>query len=276
MTDEEWAKFQQGRQAITGGDGSSGGGFFTDVGHVARGAVKGALSNVTGAAEVLGNVTGAEGVLSQVPGVSRAAKGVKDWVNDRSGEDAWESAGRFGGEWGSLMIPGLDLGIGAKIGGRAAEALMQNPAAVKYLNNYAMKYGPQGAADLMNDVLDWGEKLGTGSATGAEAGAVKDPEHPLEGAAIGGTVGAAAPVARAGVGAAARAIPPWAKTAGTLAGGVALEEGLRHGRYVPGAFYAAHAMPSALAGVAATAAGYPGLAGGAASQMFGSGDDQGQ
>lgn len=169
------------------------------------------------------NVAGLETAASKIPGMGFMApwKSTQEWLNrpDRGG---WETAGRLGGEYGSLMIPGLDAPAGAGMLGRLA-------------------------VDAAKGAV--GGMAGTGDPQGAESGAAT-----AGGSTLARTLGRAA-LSRV------PAPLRWLGDKAATVGGIMAAENMMHGKgrgggYVP-YWYIGHSLPSALSALAAIALGAP-------------------
>lgn len=258
VSDEDWTKFSAGRDTPSGGDS----GETTWTGDIARGLGKGALSNVTGLWSAATNLTGTNERLGP-------PKALTDWVD--SPGDTTETIARQVGDYGSLMIPGLDLGLGAKFGTKAAQwAFMHGPELAKL----AKVFGPKAAQSMVESMWHTLPKVGEGVTKGAIGGMAHDPEHPLQGAATGATVGGGGMLARKAIPAAWNKIPAkarqFAATAGAVTSGMGIYDIARnaigHG-WFPGEYHLAYSLPSSLAALAAFATGKPGAMGGFASSL---------
>ncbi|HEY4808200.1 MAG TPA: hypothetical protein VIH81_10725 [Roseiarcus sp.] len=217
----------------------------------------------------------ARGVASDIPGAASSAFATQD--------DAGlvEQGARYAGEYGPMLIPGLDFGLGAKFGTKAAEwALQHGPE----LQTLAKAVGPDAARRMIHGLWDTAPKVGRAASQGAIGGALMDPEHPLEGAATGAVTAPAFGAARAGfrglsptVKHAAVAVPSAAATTGAIIGAKEMMGG-RRGEEWPVYFGARQAMSPLLA-LAAAATGKPAIAGGAGAltrKLTGDDDDGGQ
>lgn len=213
----------------------------------------------------------ARGVASDIPGVSSSEFATQDDAGPV------EQGARYAGEFGPMLIPGLDFGLGAKFGTKAAEwALQHGPS----LQKLAKVVGPEAARRMIHGLWDTAPKVGRAVGQGAVGGVMADPEHPLEGAATGAATAPLAGAARAGFRGlgptakhAAVAVPTAAATAGTM---MAAKEMAGRGDEWPVYFGVRGAM-SPLLGLAAAATGKPALAGaaGSAARRW-MGDDSGQ
>jgi hypothetical protein len=201
----------------------------------------------------------ARGVASDIPGVSSSQFATQDDAGPV------EQGARYVGEYGPMLIPGLDFGLGAKFGTKAAEwALQHGPE----LQTLAKAVGPDAARRMIHGLWDTAPKVGRAATQGAIGGVMADPEHPLQGAATGAVTAPLVGAARRGFGAltptvkhAAVAVPTAAATAGGM---MAAREMAGRGDEWPAYFGVRGAMPSLL-GLAAAATGKPALAGAAGS-----------
>lgn len=203
----------------------------------------------------------ARGLASDIPGLSSSQFATQDDAGPV------EQGARYVGEYGPLFVPGLDFGLGAKFGTKAAEWALQHGPSIEKL---AKLVGPDAARRMIHGIWDTMPKVGRAAGQGAVGGALMDPEHPLEGAATGAVTAPAVGAARAGVG---RLVSPRVQDlAGKAAGGAATAGGIiaaqqmmggRRGEEWPLYFGARQAM-SPLLGLAAVATGRPALAGAAA------------
>jgi hypothetical protein len=248
LSDDQWTKFQQWHQAganqqapaAAGGDTPTGDTpWYTQLG---RGA--------------------ARGVASDIPGLSTS----KFATQDDAGPI--ETGARWAGEYGPLFIPGLDLGLGAKAGLKAASFLDSGPV----LSALEKALGPDRALKAFYKILDTAPKAGTALAKGAIGGVAGDPEHPVQGAATGALTGGAVSAIPSGV-------KKFATGAAATGTGLAAYEAMRgHGESWPAYFAARHTL-SPLVGLASAAAlQKPALAGaaGSAARRWWEGDDDGQ
>lgn len=278
MTDEEWkAHVQQWRQrggvesqkapdpatTSTTDDPSLLSEIGSGIYQTGRGMLKGAYSNIAGLETAASKATGIEAL-----GPSKTGK---DWLAQQD-ESGLETAGRFIGDYGSLAIPGLDFGLGARFGTKAAEWALDHGPEIATL---AKTVGPARAQKMIEGL--WGSlpKLGTGATRGAIGGATHDPNHPLRGVETGATIGTLGTLARQALPATWRTIPhalreaaKWATVGSTI--GLS-EEAMRNmtgrGGYFPGMWHLAYGFPSALAGLAGFATGKPAIMGAAASDI---------
>ena len=201
----------------------------------------------------------ARGVASDIPGASSSEFATQDDAGPV------EQGARYVGEYGPMLIPGLDFGLGAKFGTKAAEwALQHGPE----LQTLAKAVGPDAARRMIHELWDTAPKVGRAATQGAIGGVMADPEHPLQGAATGAVAAPVVGAARRGFGAltptvkhAAIAVPTAAATAGGM---MAAREVAGRGEEWPAYFGVRGAMPSLL-GLAAAATGKPALAGAAGS-----------
>lgn len=201
----------------------------------------------------------ARGVASDIPGASSSEFATQDDAGPV------EQGARYVGEYGPMLIPGLDFGLGAKFGTKAAEwALQHGPE----LQTLAKAVGPDAARRMIHELWDTAPKVGRAATQGAIGGVMADPEHPLQGAATGAVAAPVIGAARRGFGAltptvkhAAIAVPTAAATAGGM---MAAREVAGRGEEWPAYFGVRGAMPSLL-GLAAAATGKPALAGAAGS-----------
>lgn len=217
---------------------------------------------VTGVARgAYSNVAGLETAASKIPGLGWVApsKSTTDWLN-RDDAGPVETAARLGGEYGSLMIPGLDLGLGAKFGEKAAAWALEHGPEIETL---ARAIGPSKAQALVEKIWSGLPKVGQATAQGAIGGATTgDPK----GAAAGAATGAATLPVSAASKAAWQAVPSGVRHAAQAGAGVAGYEGARQvmgrgaGSWLP-EWYVGHHIPSALASLAAMVLRRPALAG---------------
>jgi hypothetical protein len=199
----------------------------------------------------------ARGVASDIPGVSTSSFATQDDAGPV------EQGARYVGEYGPMLIPGLDFGLGAKFGTKAAEwALQHGPE----LQKLAKVVGPDAARRMIHGMWDTAPKAGRAVTQGAIGGVMADPEHPLEGAATGAVTAPVVGAARAGFGRlsptvrhAAVAVPTAAATAGGM---MAAKEMGGRGDEWP-LYFGVRGSMSPLLGLAAAATGKPTLAGAA-------------
>jgi hypothetical protein len=212
----------------------------------------------------------ARGVASDIPGASSSEFATQDDAGPV------EQGARYVGEYGPMLIPGLDFGLGAKFGTKAAEWALQHGPELKTL---AKALGPDAARRMIHGLWDTAPKVGRAATQGAIGGVMADPEHPLQGAATGAVAAPVVGAARRGFGAltptvkhAAIAVPTAAATAGGM---MAAREVAGRGEEWPAYFGVRGAMPSLL-GLAAAATGKPALAGaaGAAARRWTDDDSQ--
>jgi hypothetical protein len=212
----------------------------------------------------------ARGVASDIPGASSSEFATQDDAGPV------EQGARYVGEYGPMLIPGLDFGLGAKFGTKAAEWALQHGPELKTL---AKAVGPDAARRMIHSLWDTAPKVGRAVTQGAIGGVMADPEHPLKGAASGAVAAPVVGAVRRGFGAltptvkhAAIAVPTAAATAGGM---MAAREVAGRGEEWPAYFGVRGAMPSLL-GLAAAATGKPALAGaaGAAARRWTDDDSQ--
>ena len=243
MTDEEWNNTQQGLHAKAQG---------MDPNKPAPeepGFLKQAARGFT------------RGVASDVPGLSSSQFATQD--------DAGmvETGSRWAGEAAPFFVPGLDFGLGARFGTKAAEwALEHGPS----LQKLAKVLGPDAARRMVHGLWDTAPKVGRAVGQGAVGGVMADPEHPLKGAVTGAVAAPVVGAARSAFGRlsptvrhAAVAVPA---AAGTTASLLAAKQMGGRGEEWPVYFGARQAM-SPLLGLAAAATGKPALAGGAGAAL---------
>lgn len=249
LSDDQWNEFQKwhqkGAPGIKSGDPKGGeadeSGFWGGVKQVGRGLARGAASDVP-----------------------------FNTVDPEADKSALETGARWVGEFGPLLIPGLDLGAGAKVA-----SWLTSPTAVNALTKVVGSV-PKARAALQ-------ALAGTAPAVtkGAVGGAMMDPQHPVKGAAEGAVAGPVARATSAGARAVGRAMPSWAKAGAAAAGGGALGSAMYsaggHGHgYYPW-YHAAYGLTPALPALAAAAMGNPAFAGGmAARTLQGDDDDSGK
>jgi hypothetical protein len=233
LSDDQWTKFQQwhqagaNQQAPTGDPASGDPGVLTQLG---RGL--------------------ARGVASDVPGLSSS----KFATQDDAGPI--ETGARWAGEYGPMFAPGLDLGLGAKFGTKAAEWALEHGPSIQTLTKVL---GADRAQRMLEGLWSAAPKVGSAAAKGAVGGVMADPEHPVQGAATGAVAGPA-------VGAIPSGVKKFATGAAATGTGLAAYEAMRgHGESWPAYFAARHTL-SPLVGLAGAAAlQKPVLAGAAAS-----------
>jgi hypothetical protein len=214
----------------------------------------------------------ARGLASDIPGASSSQFATQDDAGPV------EQGARYVGEYGPLFVPGLDFGLGAKFGTKAAEWALQHGPSIQTL---AKAVGPEAARRMIHGLWDTLPSVGSHAAKGAIGGAAMDPEHPLQGAATGAGTAIAGGAARRAFG----TLPaPIQHAAGGVAGGVGLGAGIegarmlgegRRGEDWPMYLTLRHAISPLLA-IAAAAGRLPAAAGGAgasAAKMLG--DDNG-
>jgi hypothetical protein len=183
----------------------------------------------------------ARGVASDVPGLSTSEFATQDDAGPI------ETASRYAGEYGPMLLPGLDLGLGAKFGTKAAEwALQHGPE----LQTLAKVVGPARAQQMIHGLWNTLPKLGSASAKGAVGGVMADPEHPVRGATTGALTGPAV----AAIPRPARSFATKAAAAGAgLAGWEAAKDMIGgRGENLPAYFAARHSI-APLGGLAAAA-----------------------
>lgn len=239
LSEDQWTKFQQWRQGgapkqiAPGGaaaDGQSGDpAWYTQIG---RGL--------------------ARGVASDIPVLSSSQFATQ--------EDAGplETGARLVGEYGPMFIPGLDFGLGAKFGTKAAQWALEHGPALKTLEKVL---GPAKAQAMIEGLWHGAPKAGSAVAEGAIGGVMADPEHPIRGATTGAVTGGVV-----------RALPKGVKkfATGTAAAGAGYgaweaTRGARGGRGGdwPAYFAAQHVMSPLAMTAAAAALHRPALAGAA-------------
>lgn len=253
---DDWVKDLQDFGGQTGGGSGDKTSFAGDV---ARGLAKGAASNVTGLWSGATN-------LIDAPRLG-PPKALTDWV-DAPG-DTTETIAHTVGDYGSLALtPGLDLGLGAKFGAKAAQWALEHGPSIQTL---AKAVGPERAQRMIHGLWDTLPKVGKGVTQGAVGGVAHDPEHPVAGATTGAMAGGAGMAARQAIPAAIKTIPPearhLARTIGGTAAGFGLYDAARHAMghgWFPGEYHLAYTLPSALAALAAFATGRPAAMGAAA------------
>jgi hypothetical protein len=202
----------------------------------------------------------ARGLASDVPGLSSS----KFATQDDAGPV--EQGARYVGEYGPLFIPGLDFGLGAKFGTKAAEwALANGPE----LHTLAKVFGEDGARRLVHGLWDTMPKVGRAAGQGAVGGAMMDPEHPLQGAATGAVTAPIVGGARRAFGKLSPTVKHAAVAVPAAAAGGATYMGAREmmggrGEEWP-LYFSTRAAMSPLLGLAAAATGKPALAGAAGS-----------
>ena len=178
-----------------------------------------------------------------------------------------------------MFVPGLDFGLGAKFGTKAAEwALAHGPS----IQTLAKTVGPEAARRMIHGMWDTLPSIGSHAARGAIGGVMGDPQHPLEGAATGAGTAIAGGAARKAFGTLS---PRLQHAAGGVATGVGMGAGLEGARMMEGGrrrggedwpmyLTMRHALSPLLA-IAAAAARLPAAAGagGAATRNLMSGDN---
>jgi hypothetical protein len=184
---------------------------------IARGALRGATGEAIGAADLVRKYFGPARLLEQaaraIPGVDplvhQAGTAARRWINqpDRSG---LETAGRYGGMVAPYVLqPELGLeGLATRALPWAASKVL--PAGTKVLG-----LGARGTR-----LVKGGARVGEAAFKGGEAGAIQDPEHPLEGAERGAATSAAFPIG----GKALRVAAPLAGKVAKVAGSAGLAD----------------------------------------------------
>lgn len=214
----------------------------------------------------------ARGLASDIPGASTSSFATQDDAGPV------EQGARYVGEYGPLFVPGLDFGLGAKFGTKAAEWALQHGPSIQTL---AKAVGPEAARRMIHGMWDTLPSLGSHAAKGAIGGVAMDPEHPLEGAATGAGTAIAGGAARKAFGTLPQPIQHAAGGvvggAGTVAGleGARMMQGGRRGEDWPMYLTLRHALSPLLA-IAAAAARLPTAAGGAGAATRNWMDDNGE
>ena len=199
--------------------------------------------------------------------------GLQEWI-DKPDADWVETAGRYGGEFGPMLLfPELDFGLGAKGGAAAGRALSKwlvNGKGFDILSRIP-GVGRQKAMDIVNALHGTGSvfpatvkpaaetiagKVGGAATKGAIGGAALDPKDPVTGALTGAAGGLGGKALRAGGKAVAQKFPGAVRTAkdvGKLAAGFGLASGagaLMTGSRWPALHTGYAAGPAVAAGIA--------------------------